>query len=165
MAIKRLFDPSNSEENKEEFLSEIRTLKTLRHPNIITMMGYRVSSQPLIVFEHVKNGSLFNLIFIKKGKINKEGISRVLCQTMEFIHNSEICHRDLKPHNILLDSQGNPKIIDFGLARKFSELHLQDRLYCGTPHYSAPEIFLKQKITPKIDVWAFGIILFEIFSE
>lgn len=86
-------------------------------------------------------------------------------EVFNFLHLSEVCHRDIKSVNILLTENGDPKLIDFGLAWKFKDLTSAKNLYTATPSYSAPEIFLKEKITPKVDVYAFGVLMYEILSR
>ena len=66
--------------------------------------------------------------------------------------------------NILLDENNSPKTIDFGLSRKTSDLYRSKNLYTATPGYSAPEIFKKEKITEKVDIYAFGVLMWEILS-
>lgn len=67
--------------------------------------------------------------------------------------------------NILIDENNTPKVIDFGLSRKTSDLFRSKNLYTATPSYSAPEIFLKEKITEKVDIYAFGVLMWEILAQ
>lgn len=167
-AVKKLFDPSTSEENKEEFKNEVRILTSLRHPYIITMLGFHLPqncNDYQIIFEFIEQGNLYDFIHKKKKKVDAGSLLVKLAQVFNYIHQSSICHRDIKSMNILLTKELDPKIIDFGLARKFADLHKSKNLYTATPSYSAPEIFQKQKITEKVDVYAFGVLMWEILAR
>ncbi len=166
--IKKFFDPKTSQENKDEFLNEVKMLNILRHPGIITMMGYKLpkfSNDYKIIFESIPEGNLYSFIHLKRKKFNKISFLKKTAQIFDFIHLSQICHRDIKSQNILIDQNLNPKIIDFGLARKFQDLNKGNNRYAATPAYTAPEIFLKKKLTKKVDIFAFGILMWEILSE
>ncbi len=82
--------------------------------------------------------------------------------TMAYIHSNGIVHRDLKSHNILLDQNYNIKLCDFGLAKYKSDLSWGSGQFSGTPAYMAPEIFIKKAYDEKIDVFAFGTLVWEI---
>lgn len=81
------------------------------------------------------------------------------------MHQNNICHRDIKSVNILITDNIDPKVIDFGLARNFKDMYKAKNLYTATPSYSAPEIFLKGKITPKVDIYSFGVLMFEVLAK
>ena len=72
-------------------------------------------------------------------------------------------HRDIKTHNILLDKHMNIKLCDFGLARNFDDLNIGSAKFCGTPSYMALELFEKSAYDNKIDVFAYGTVLWEIY--
>jgi cGMP-dependent protein kinase len=94
---------------------------------------------------------------------------------LDFIYNKKIVYRDLKPENIMIGSNGYPKIIDFGLAKQLPYIKLSEdgkmRKYskcyslCGTPEYVAPEIILRKGYDTTVDIWAFGVLLYEMICR
>ena len=83
------------------------------------------------------------------------------CLAMDYLHTRKIMHRDLKPENLLLDENLNIKLCDFGWSVEFNENEHRKTL-CGTYEYMAPEIYYGDKQTVKTDVWALGILLYEL---
>ena len=84
---------------------------------------------------------------------------------MLYMHSNDIVHRDLKSHNILLDENYNIKLCDFGLARVKSDLNTGASKFSGTPAYMAPEILQKKSYDEKVDVFAFGTLIWEILTR
>lgn len=89
-------------------------------------------------------------------------IMRQVFSAVEYIHQNGFCHRDIKLTNILIDHDGNVKLIDFGFAA-YSEEKL--RLYCGTPSYMSPEIVEKKRYDGKaVDIWACGVLMYKLLT-
>lgn len=153
--------------------SEMEVLRTLNHPNIIKYYGmFRSASNVHLVLEYADGGDLLNRI-LEMGCYSEEAGKTVfsqICAGVAYLHSREICHRDLKPDNVLLTADGVAKISDFGLARHASSQSENNfRTYCGTPHYFAPEMFKLQKqqvdgYGKAVDVWSLGVILYIIVS-
>ena len=108
------------------------------------------------------------LTFIKSkpekraGTLNSVKIFRQLVLAVEYCHNKNICHRDIKLENIIIDSELNLKLIDFGFAAVISRTKLQS-FFCGTPSYMPPEIVQKKEyIGFNADVWCLGILLYTL---
>ena len=145
VAVKIIFDPVMTDDLLAEIENEVRMLSILRHPNIVLLMG--IATKPpnmAIVFENVPVGSLFNYLHLSKVEITlptRLRIARDVAGTFQFLHSSEIVHRDLKSYNVLLDSALNVKICDFGLARFSADLNTGTMQFSGTPAYMAPELF------------------------
>jgi len=145
-------------------------LNLLRHPNIVLLMGICSKPQNLcIVTEFSPNGSMYEILHLKSQveikNPQKLEMAREIAITLNFLHLSKIVHRDIKSHNILLDEKLKIKICDFGLARHMSALNTGWMQFSGTPSYMAPEIFMKKSYDKKIDTFAFGTLLWEIFSR
>ena len=152
--------------------SEMQVLRALDHPNIIKFYGmYRSPTNVHLILEYADGGDLLNRI-LEKGcydEIDGRIIFGQICAGVSYLHSRDICHRDLKPDNVLLTADGTAKISDFGLARHASQSENNFRTYCGTPHYFAPEMFKLQKqqvdgYGKAVDVWSLGVILYIIVS-
>ena len=154
--------------------SEMEVLRSLCHPNIIKFFGmYRSPTNVHLVLEYADGGDLLNRILEKGCYSEEEGkvVFAQICAGVAYLHSRDICHRDLKPDNVLLTAaDGTAKISDFGLARHASSQSENNfRTYCGTPHYFAPEMFKLQKqqvdgYGKAVDVWSLGVILYIIVS-
>jgi serine/threonine-protein kinase CHEK2 len=152
--------------------SEMEVLRTLHHPNVIKFFEmYRAASKVFLVIEYADGGDLLNRI-IEGGKYNDIDGRKVfgeICAGVAYLHARDICHRDLKPDNVLMTADGVAKISDFGLARSSDGSAKNFKTYCGTPHYFAPEMFKLQKqevdgYDKAVDVWGLGVILYIIVS-
>eukprot|EP00826_Nyctotherus_ovalis_P042495 TRINITY_DN4377_c0_g2_i1.p1 TRINITY_DN4377_c0_g2~~TRINITY_DN4377_c0_g2_i1.p1 ORF type:complete len:452 (+),score=97.51 TRINITY_DN4377_c0_g2_i1:510-1865(+) len=114
--------------------------------------------------EYAQGGELFNYI-VAKGKLDESEarkLFRQIVEGLECIHKYNIAHRDLKPENLLLDSDNNIKIVDFGLSNRYAKGELL-RTACGSPCYAAPEMIAGKRYNgPAADVWSAGIVLFAI---
>lgn len=123
IVIKKIFDPVITDELMEEFSNEVDMLATIRHPLVVLMMGYCLKPPNLvIIFEHCTRGSLYDVLHKGGEPLTKSIKSKIVLQiatAFTFLHKSEVVHRDLKSHNVLLDDNYGVKICDFGIARYF----------------------------------------------
>ena len=100
-----------------------------------------------------------------KEGINEKDAKHYFCQmiyAVEYLHSNKICHHDLKPQNILIDSENNIRIIDFGLSVNFEDKEEMNKNY-GSPRFAAPELFQGKIHTEKVDIWSLGVILYKLF--
>jgi eukaryotic-like serine/threonine-protein kinase len=95
---------------------------------------------------------------------SKLNIALQISRSLDYIHSKRIIHRDIKPDNIHLDLQSRVKLMDFGIAKSHNVALTRVGFTLGTPYYMAPEQVLGQQVTPLVDVYAFGILLFELFT-
>ena len=143
-------------------------VSNLRHPCITTVMGAVVEAgeEMLLVMELMEHGSLQNMLQNQSLEIDGELIHPMLqnvIQGMRFLHASQpvIVHGDLKSANVLVDRNFRAKVTDFGLARKGGRGRTKSR---GTPYWIAPEVLNGEENTPASDVYAFGIMLWEMYT-
>ena len=156
--------PIRNEKDRKLVSQEISVHMTLDHPNIIRFEDYIETPEKIYIFlEYAPNGDLFG--FVSKNKPNDQALLKIFyqtCKAIEYIHSKNIMHRDLKPENILLDADNNVKLCDFGWSAEYYEDVNRETL-CGTFEYMAPEVFFRNKQTKKTDVWALGVLLYELF--
>ncbi|KAJ0234511.1 LEAF RUST 10 DISEASE-RESISTANCE LOCUS RECEPTOR-LIKE PROTEIN KINASE-like 1.3 [Hirschfeldia incana] len=172
VAVKRLFE--RSLRRVEQFKNEIDILRTLKHPNLVILYGCttRHSRELLLVYEYISNGTLADHLH------GDQAQSRPICwparlsiaiqtaSALSFLHASGIIHRDVKTTNILLDSNYQVKVADFGLSRLFStdQTHISTAPQ-GTPGYVDPEYYQCYRLNEKSDVYSFGVVLSELISS
>ena len=153
-----------TEKERQLIFKEINLHMNLNHENVVKFEDYLETSDKVYIFlEYAQNGDLFS--YIQKNKLTEKQRLTFFYQTclaIKYIHSKSIMHRDLKPENILLDADLNVKLCDFGWSAEYYEFENRDTL-CGTYEYMAPEIFFRNKQSRKTDVWALGILLFELF--
>ncbi|RCK63789.1 Serine/threonine-protein kinase GIN4 [Candida viswanathii] len=146
---------------------EIIIMKLLNHPNVLRLYDVWETSKALyLVLEYVEGGELFDLL-VERGPLGEAEAIKYFRQIIlgaAYCHALGICHRDLKPENLLLDSQLNVKMADFGMAALECNGKLLETS-CGSPHYAAPEIVSGLKYHGAAsDVWSCGVILFALLT-
>ncbi|CAL8261022.1 unnamed protein product [Merluccius merluccius] len=159
-------------ELRRQFQQEIQTLKTLKHQNLVDMVGFSCDGDyPCLVYVYMANGSVLDRLACMDESPPLSWSRRCLIATgsargLDYLHTNHHVHRDIKSGNILLDDNFVAKISDFGLTRasatRSSATVLTERIV-GTRAYMAPEA-LRGEITPKSDVFSFGVVLLEILS-
>lgn len=156
---------------KDRFLQERQILADLHHPNIAQLIdgGVTDDGRPFIAMELVK-GTQISRYCDENNLTIKERISLFLkvCDAVQFAHGNLIVHRDLKPSNILVTDEGVPKLLDFGIAKLLraedQAMQTLSGLRVMTPEYAAPEQFFGQPVTTATDVYALGVLLYELLS-
>ena len=144
---------------------EIKILRLFSHPHIIRL--YEVIDTPtdiFVVMEFVPNGELFEYI-VTRGRLAEDEARKFFQQIvcgLEYCHSHMVVHRDLKPENLLLDSDNNVKLADFGLSNMMRDGHFLSTS-CGSPNYAAPEVISGNLYAgPEVDVWSCGVILYAL---
>ena len=154
----------------QKMKEEVSILRQINHENIVQFYGYTETiNQLLIKMEYIKYGTLNQWIKNHK-KISEEEASIILkhiLSAITYLHSKQICHRDIKPQNIMFSKENDLhsiKIIDFGLsAQNFDKLINND--YCGTYIYMAPEQIEKKLYFISVDIWSIGILMFIILNK
>jgi len=165
VAIKTLTEAT--EELRQRFLLEARS-GILNHPNIVTVYDFgEQDGNPYIVMEFVPGDSLENLL--RSGRrfslIEKLDMIRQLCLGLGYAHQKGVVHRDIKPANIMVQPDGNIKIVDFGVARlEKASGHTQTGMVIGTFHYISPERLLGKPADGRADIWSAGVILYLLLT-
>jgi serine/threonine protein kinase len=168
-------------DRKARFQREAKLLASLNHPNIAAIYGLEESSGTnFLVLELVEGQTLADQI--KQGPIPVEEALRLalqIAEALEAAHNKGVIHRDLKPANIKVTPDGKVKVLDFGLAKAFagdkeevnlsnsptlSDAATQQGIILGTAAYMSPEQASGKSIDKRSDIWAFGVVLFEMLT-
>ena len=178
VALKLMKSALTSEQARHRFLREAEVLGRLLHPNIAQV--YEAGTQPagvlpvpFIVMELVQGGACIT----EYARAHRLDMPRRLalfvdvCDAVDHAHRAGVAHCDLKPGNVLIDQRGQPKVIDFGLARALEAhqpgltLQTQSSVITGTPQYMSPEQFETRPdapIGPASDVYSLGVVLYEL---
>lgn len=158
------------EEMRGRFQREARSAAGLQHPNIVTIFDFGElpgEGSPYIVMELLEGTSLAQLMEEKKPERLEDKISIVIqiCRGLDFAHKRGVTHRDVKPGNVQVLPNGTAKILDFGIAvGEGSTIKTKTGLVMGTPNYMAPEQISGERVDQRADMWAVGVILFELVS-
>ncbi|KAF4399555.1 hypothetical protein G4B88_022638, partial [Cannabis sativa] len=155
-----------------EFLAELRILTHVHHLNLVRLIGFCVEGSLFLVYEYIENGNLSQHLR-GSGRDPLTWSSRVQialdsARGLEYIHEHTVplyIHRDIKSPNILIDKNFRGKVADFGLTKltEYGSTSLQTRLV-GTFGYMPPEYAQYGDVSPKVDVYAFGVVLYELIS-
>ena len=156
----KVINPDADAASVAQWLDEARAVSRLAHPNIVPVFeADQDASVSFMVFEYVTGPTLAELLK-KRGKLPQREAAALIRDVLDAIataHAQGIVHRDLKPSNILLDAQGRPRVMDFGIAARVSDAH--DGRIAGTPGYISPEAIGGAAPHPLMDVFAAGMML------
>ncbi|XP_050298300.1 serine/threonine-protein kinase SIK2 [Anthonomus grandis grandis] len=163
VAIKIIDKSQLDASNLQKVYREVDIMKRLDHPHIIKLYQVMETKNMIyLVSEYASQGEIFDYI-ARYGRMSEEQ-ARIkfwqILSAVEYCHNRNIVHRDLKAENLLLDSNNNIKIADFGFSNYYTPGG-QLSTWCGSPPYAAPEVFEGKKyVGPEIDIWSLGVVLY-----
>jgi PAS domain S-box-containing protein len=167
VAVKIINKKLMNEEEGGRALREIDILRRLDHPNIIRFHEMVDTCDRLYLFMEYMEGGHTLKKYIEKGLSEQESkeLFRQIATAILYCHTMQVVHRDIKPTNILIDSTGRAKMIDFGLSA-ISEAGKLQGTFCGSPAYAPPEIILGTKyMGPAADVWSLGVLLYAMVAN
>eukprot|EP00899_Mesostigma_viride_P012543 jgi/Mesvir1/2128/Mv16654-RA.2 len=174
VAIKRMRTSSLTPSRLLDFDKEVAILEKIRHPNCVLYMGFCLRPQLCIITEFIAGGNL--AARLAEWRRTERGrplglplvlkVARDVCLGMMSLHcrRPAMMHRDLKSTNLLVDGQWNTKLADFGISRILEDSLLPMTQAIGSPGWMAPELFKGAKYDGKVDVYSYGIVLWELLS-
>ena len=166
-AMKTLKNQQSKTYIQEHFLRERDVLRRVKNPFIVRLShSFQDRDTFCFIMEYLSGGELSSLIqrsgpFIES---NAAFYAAEILLGIEALHKEGIIYQDLKPENVLLDSNGHVKLIDFGLSKVSADEIKKHGTLCGTAEYMAPEVITSGKQSKAVDWWSLGIIIFELLS-
>ena len=156
-------DQRNARDYLQRFQREARTAGALSHPNIVTV--YDVSDD-YFVMEYLEGVTLLSLL-AQRGGLNLTDVLKIvapIADALDHAHQQGIIHRDIKPSNIMILSDGQPKIMDFGVAHLESTIMTTGGESFGSPPYMSPEQILGEEPTAQADIFSLGVVTYELLT-
>ena len=157
-------------ESRARFKREARAAAKLQHPNIVTIyeLGEAQDGTLFIAMELLEGMDLAQLMSRRPSPVTRDQKVRVvvdICRGLDYAHKQGVVHRDVKPANVRLTTDGTVKVVDFGIARIADAANMtQTGLVLGTPSYMAPEVLEGGRVDHRADMWAVGILLYELLA-
>ncbi len=155
------------------FQQEARAVSKLNHMHVVQVLDFAFTStgEPVLIMEYIDGEDLDSIIEreVKIGLKRAVEIAIQICKGLEHAHSNGVIHRDLKPHNVMLDKSGTVRILDFGLARIMDQSEVDWRLtrpgqFLGTPLYMSPEQIRGQSADERSDVYGLGLLIFKMVT-
>ncbi len=148
------------------FRKEVAAARRVSHPSVCRVYDIaEADSQPFLTMDYIDGEDLASLLR-RIGRLPEDkatAVARELCQALAAVHEQGLLHRDLKPQNVMLDGRGRVRLTDFGLAAGAADLSASEAR-SGTPLYQAPEQLAGRKLTTRSDLFALGLVLYELFT-
>lgn len=179
-AAKVLKKKSDDAEAVQMLNKEIKILMLCQHPSVVGFYGFSTvdfygKSNFTLFFQYCQYGSLGDILEkVRNGTCDivytntqRQIILIGIARGLKYLHQRRVIHRDLKPDNILVDSNYYPHITDFGLSQYFEDYEpcISQSVGCGTPVYMAPEVYKGETYTSKADIYSFGLIMYEVVTD
>src|SRR5579872_157841 len=168
VVVKILTEESSADpESKARFLHEAKIAGGIQHENIVSVFDYgEHGGRPYIVMEYLEGEDLRGAI--REGHTgslaNRLRIAASIAAALDYVHERGIIHRDIKPENVHIAKNGKVKLMDFGIAKTANLSLTRTGMAMGTPYYMAPEQVTGRAATPLIDVYAFGMLFYELLT-
>lgn len=164
VALKFLPESTIDRSMLERFRNEVRIARRISHPNVCRVYDMGETDNHIFLSMEYVDGEDLSSLLRRIGRLPRDKaleISRKICAGLAAAHDKGVLHRDLKPSNIMLDARGEVLIMDFGLAGLAHEI---EDVRSGTSAYMAPEQLAGKEVTPRSDIYALGLVLYELFT-
>ena len=150
---------------RERFLHEARVIGGLAHPAIVSLLDFDFSGdEPFLVMELLKGESLDRWLLKPHTLAEQLLVLEDICEALAFAHENGVLHRDVKPSNVQILQTGHAKLMDFGIARAAAGKLTATGAVMGTPEYMAPEILNDAAYSPRSDLYACALLIYEMFT-
>ncbi|KAM9679014.1 tyrosine-protein kinase Tec isoform 2-T2 [Trichechus inunguis] len=155
---------------EEDFIEEAKLMMKLTHPKLVQLYGVCTQQKPIyIVAEFMERGCLLNFLRQRQGHFNRDvllSMCQDVCEGMEYLERNSFIHRDLAARNCLVNEAGIVKVSDFGMARYVLDDQYTSSSGAKFPvKWCPPEVFNYSRFSSKSDVWSFGVLMWEVFTE
>ncbi|XP_036889973.1 tyrosine-protein kinase Tec isoform X1 [Sturnira hondurensis] len=155
---------------EEDFIEEAKVMMKLTHPKLVQLYGVCTQQKPIyIVTEFMEKGCLLNFLRQRHGHFNRDvllSMCQDVCEGMEYLERNSFIHRDLAARNCLVNEAGVVKVSDFGMARYVLDDQYTSSSGAKFPvKWCPPEVFNYSRFSSKSDVWSFGVLMWEVFTE
>lgn len=153
--------------SRDRFTREARAMAQLRHPNILGVYDFSSAGEHIFLITELITGGTLGELLAETGPLDPATATvllRSVLQGLVVAHDKGLVHRDIKPHNVLIDADGGIKLADFGLVRAMNNPQKTSNQIVGTVSYISPEQVDGGRITPATDVYSAGIVLFELLT-
>lgn len=167
VAIKTLHFSRADPQQNAQLLAEARMVSQLRHPNIVPIFEAGEEAGDLyLVFEYVPGKNLADYLKISGSltPVKAIAIMHPILDAIAHAHAAGIIHRDLKPNNILINEDGMPRVMDFGISALVEAPAADAEDFSGTPAYMAPEYINQREVSERTDVFAAGLVFYELLT-
>ena len=148
----------------QRFRQEAAAAANLQSPYIVNVYDWGAEGETYFIVMEFVRGSDLKTAIQQRGAINQRKVAEIgvqVCQALAVAHNQDIVHRDIKPQNIMVQPDGNIKVMDFGIARAKNSVMARTSSVLGTAHYISPEQAQGKELTPASDIYSLGIVLYE----
>lgn len=148
------------------FEREARVAANLSHPHLVRVFDYSGGGRPYLVMEYVPGGSLADRLRDSRGATwDAELLARELLDALGYVHRSGVIHRDIKPGNVLIGSDGRARLTDFGIAKPSDASRLTNTgMIIGSERYIAPEVMLGQPASQRSDLYSLGVLIYQCLT-